>query len=150
MCWPSIWFVIRIVTPICLMSNPTPTVWNMGFLKWRLNANKAFCICSVCFQWLIDDRSPLNESTSLPCSHEVIPQGSKSTHWQQWSGRLCRMHPSTGLALAHIVRRFALRRFARLKLFWVSWSESFPNLSLCRSTPLSLRYFSKYFEHLFF
>ena len=29
-------------------------------------------------------QTPLNESPSHPCSHEIILQSSKSTHWQRW------------------------------------------------------------------
>ena len=50
-------------------------------------------------------------------------------------------------AQAHIIGRFCSMG-CRISTVWVSWSESSPNLSLCRGASLSRRYVSRYFPLL--
>jgi len=77
------------------------------------------------------------KSPILPCSHQVIPQGSKSTHWQKWSGRSGKMHLSTALAQAHIIGS-NLSPGCKISIFWACSSESFPNSFVVqRQTPFS-------------
>ena len=117
------WLVVNIIIsnlPCALLPKYDPSVLRSTQTRYGVSLWKVWD-CWELRNHLTNCRRPINKSPSLPCSHEVIPQGSKSTHWRGWSWWSGRMRPPTGLAPALFVGSFCCTGWAsRYQLFgWV-------------------------------